>query len=348
MTFRAKLREVVAAAPINPPDLAGALVEADYIVHPLKLVEGTHAALVTKQRGSLADPWGRGITSVVKARRAWADNPKALIGVTRGDARAVVNPATGKLENLRQRVMYANLRSTPFSSKQLDVDTMPLPRPPSVADALAALRVALAEKAQRQGDVDGRRRAVEVIEQRRSNAEHDLVKERKRFGDAAADAVAQGKEIPGLPRVRLAIRKHEAEIANCHAALPLAIEQLERAQTKLAEHSPGFARAALDLDAALTSAALQAAVQAISMLADPLAELVAVSLIREELLGEHFAFDRRCHAPIGARQIAKGFVEVVPTVLRTEALTIESIEGRAGEIATAHLTTLEAATVEQN
>jgi len=347
MSLRHDVRAAIAETDADGICLVKDLIRAGYTVYFVQETKDGHRGI--DRRGGLAvDLFGKGFINFRDARAEFERHPDALIGVSRPyDAeRVVVNP--GDKTMVRERhVVNVSREAAPAVKRdrvagKREAEETPPPQAPSIDDALAAVRDAIATKARLESEALARRRAVLAIERRRREAEQSLARARKKFGDAAADAVVKGEEIPDLPRLRNAIMKSEAEIAGCGPALASAREQIKPAEATLAQHNRALADAALNLDAALAAAALPAVTDAMAALVEPLAALAAVSVVREQLLGARFPFDPRRHAqPVGARQIVAAFLDAIPPSLRSDGMAADAIEARASEIAAAHLSQIQ-------
>lgn len=287
------------------------------------------------------DRWGQGVTRPRKAAREIEARPGCLIGFQLGDQRVVIDPSTREVRPERQRAIASQpggpSKSRTNSLVRTVAEQAPLPQPPSPAEAMAALSDVLAEQVRLEDAAVTARATVGALERRKAEAVRSNERALKAVAKAATEAVARGEPIPDAPRLRDAIVKGETEVAACDAARPAALEAAKAAEKALAEYDRSVAAVALDLDAALTAEALPAAQSAIGSLAEPLAQLAAVSIVRERLLGERFPVDPRRHKPIGARQVVALFIESIPAPLRPDSLTIEAIEERAEAIAEALL-----------
>lgn len=342
--FRAierKLRELLDDAP--PEEVAATCAEFGAI-HPTKYDTSGDAAYLGGG-GAGAGRFGQG------APKGASKEAARLVLSAPGCNLAVIDQGEVAIVDLKTRKVFAprtvisvktRSSSTRTSARRNLVEKSPAPPPQasSIKDALTALRrhnerrVALEKAA---GETSA---ILRGLERRKSKAAQEIERTKARAGEVAAEAVQANKPMPDLEKERSIIQRAQIEFDACAAAIPAAEEALCRANFALEDHHKALVEVALDLDAALSIDALDTMGRVLLRLEKPLAALAAASLVRSELIGTKFTFDRRRHhPPVGGTEIAAAVVGGIPSGL-CDGLDLAAIKARATEIATEILSQL--------
>lgn len=216
------------------------------------------------------------------------------------------------------------------------VSTPTATKRPAHGKAVEALRAVRAERAKLETLLAAARSARRELQARREAAAADFESAKSTAGAKAAESVSAKKPIPELRREESVMRRAMLEMEACDAAMPEADAAVRRAEAAVRAIQPAETTAVLDLDAVLAKDAVASVAGAIGELAEPLARLAAVSLIRSELIGTRFDLDSQRHRPLGAAELVSRLVASIPAPLSMR-LDVKAIGARAAEMASAAL-----------
>lgn len=335
---RSILEGVLSGLPVDATaaDAAEAIAQHG-AVRPLVESEAGDVAPV-RGGGVFADPRGRGARKgdVKAARALFANTPEdVLISVRDGESEFVIDVKARKVRRPRSVITGAvrtPSRSRPQGASHERQSQRP-PAPPSRSKAEATLRAARAQQSELEAELREAEKSLAALRARAARKRKEATRLQEDVGRGFVGALKEGRDPPDYARERDAILRAQMEADACEALVPEAEEQVRQANRDRVTHIGKLAEAALDLDAALTREAIADAERAFKPLAEPLAALEAVSIVRAGLLGRSFAFDPRRHAaPIGGSELVSTILDGIPQAL-APSLSRDAVRARAEKIA---------------
>lgn len=338
-----KMRELLDDA--TPEEVAATCAEFGAI-HPTKYDTSGDTAYFGGG-GAGAGRFGQGAPKGApkEAARLVSSAPGCNIAVIDQGEVAIIDLKARTVSAVRT-VVSASMRSSPArtTSRQSPADKSIVSAPPpqrfSIKDAQAAVHRHQTQRAEREKAVSDAAVTLQALENRKSQAAHDIEGAKAQAGEIAAKAIQENKPMPELEKQRRVIQRAQLEYDACVSAVPAAEEAVRRAKHALEEHDNALVPVTLDLDAALTADALGALGRVLHRLEKPLAMLASVSLVRSALIGTKFTFDRRRHSPpVGGAEIAATVLSGIPPGL-CDTLDSAAITRRADEIASEILSNL--------